>query len=159
MTDSRWGGVLDHLRRAALRGDAGPSDGHLLDSFVARRDEAAFEALVRRHGPMVLGVCQRILHDAQDAEDAFQAAFLVLVRKAASIQPRDLVGNWLYGVAYPTALEARGVLARRRAKERQVRAMPEPAAPIPEAERDVRTVLDEELSRLPNKYRAAVVLC
>jgi RNA polymerase sigma factor (sigma-70 family) len=159
MTDGRWGGVLDHLRRAALRGDAGPSDGHLLDCFVARRDETAFEALVRRHGPMVLGVCRRVLHDTHDTEDAFQAAFLVLARKAASIQPRDLVGNWLYGVAYRTALEARGILARRRAKERQVRAMPEPAAHQPEADGDVRTVLDEELSRLPDKYRAAVVLC
>src|SRR5262249_24518148 len=153
------GDVVDQLRRAALRGDAGPSDAHLLDSFVIRRDEAAFEALVRRHGPMVLGVCRRILSDAHDAEDAFQAAFLVLVRKAASIQPRNLVGNWLYGVAYRTALEARGILTRRRTKERQVAEMPEPLTTPSEAEPDAWVVLDEELNRLPDKYRAPVVVC
>src|SRR5215831_14801727 len=158
MSEGRWGGVVDQLRRAALRGDAGPSDAHLLDSFIIRRDEAAFEALVRRHGPMVLGVCRRILSDAHDAEDAFQAAFLVLVRKAASIQPRDLVGHWLYGVAYRTALEARGILTRRRAKERQVSTMPEPPAPVATGDADVRPVLDEEMHRLPEKYRAAVIL-
>src|SRR5262249_48797732 len=159
MSEGRWGGVVDQLRRGALRGDAGASDAHLLDSFIIRRDEAAFEALVRRHGPMVLGVCRRILSDAHDAEDAFQAAFLVLVRKAASIQPRDLVGNWLYGVAYRTALEARGILMRRRAKERQVAAMPDPQTTPSEFEPDAQIVLDEELNRLPDKYRAPVVLC
>ena len=162
MTDGRWGGVLEHLRRTALLHDAGGlSDGQLLDCFLARRDEAAFEAMVRRHGPMVLGVCRRVLRDEHDAEDAFQAAFLVLVRKAASIQPRGLVGNWLYGVAYRTALEARGILARRRAKERQVSAMPEKAAPLGEtdADPDIRPILDEELNRLPAKYRVPVVLC
>jgi RNA polymerase sigma factor (sigma-70 family) len=159
MIDSRLGGVVDHLRRAALRGDAGPSDGQLLDRYLGRRDEAAFEALVRRHGPMVLGVCRRVLSDNQDAEDAFQAAFLVLVRKAASIQPRDLVGNWLYGVAYRTALETRGILARRRAMERQVTAMPEPIRESARAAPDACAILDEELSRLPDKYRTPVVLC
>lgn len=160
MTDSRWGGVMHQLRRTALMHDgAGLSDGQLLECFLARRDEAAFEALVRRHGPMVLGVCRRILANVHDAEDAFQAAFLVLARKAASIQPRDLVGNWLYGVAYRTALEARGVLARRRTKEKQVSAMPEPPAPHSEVNADLRPVLDEELSRLPDKYRVPVVLC
>jgi RNA polymerase sigma-70 factor (ECF subfamily) len=160
MTDGRWGGVLDHLRRAALRHDAGePSDAHLLDCFLARRDETAFEALVRRHGPMVLGVCRRVLRDDNDAEDAFQAAFLVLVRKAGSIRPRGLVGHWLYGVAYRTALEARGILARRRAKERQVSAMPEKAAAKADAEPDVRPIFDEELNRLPAKYRVPVVSC
>jgi RNA polymerase sigma-70 factor (ECF subfamily) len=160
MSHGRLGGVLDHLRRTALRHDAaGVSDAQLLDCFLSRRDEAAFEALVRRHGPMVLGVCRRVLGNEQDAEDAFQAAFLVLVRKAASIQPRDLVGHWLYGVAYRTALEARGILARRRAKERQVSTMPEPPAPQITSDSDVRPVLDEELHRLPEKYRAAIVLC
>lgn len=160
MSNGRLGGVLEHLRRTALRHDAaGVSDAQLLDCFLSRRDGAAFEALVRRHGPMVLGVCRRVLGNEQDAEDAFQAVFLVLVRKAASIQPRDLVGHWLYGVAYRTALEARGILARRRAKERQVSTMPEPPAPEATGEVDVRPVLDEELHRLPEKYRAAVVLC
>src|SRR5262249_29325184 len=127
--------------------------------FIDRHDEAAFEALVRRHGPMVLGVCRRVIGDHHDAEDAFQATFLVLVRKAAAVRPRELVGHWLYGVAYRTALEARGILARRRAKERQVSAMPEPALPHADDEPDLRSILDEELNRLSSKYRVPVVLC
>src|SRR5437879_3342183 len=91
--------VLGHLRKAALRRDgAGMSDGQLLGLFVAEREEAAFEALVRRHGPMVMGVCRRVLGSLHDAEDAFQATFLVLVRKAALIERRELLANWLYGV-------------------------------------------------------------
>jgi DNA-directed RNA polymerase specialized sigma24 family protein len=98
------GGVLRHLRRAALlRDGAGLTDGELLDRFIASRDEAAFEALARRHGPMVLGVCRRVLANEADAEDAFQATFLILVQKAATVVPRAMVGNWLYGVAHNTA--------------------------------------------------------
>jgi RNA polymerase sigma factor (sigma-70 family) len=136
------------------------TDGQLLECFVARRDEAAFAALVRRHGPMVLGVCRRVLGHAQDAEDAFQAAFLVLARKAASIGRRELVGNWLYGVAYRTALDARAAATRRRTRERQVSAMPEPEAGNgADVWSDLRPLLDRELSRLPDKYRVPVVLC
>src|SRR3954466_7278983 len=92
-------GVLRHLHRAARPGDgAGATDGQLLERYLADREEAAFRALVERHGPMVLGVCRRLLDNAADAEDAFQATFLVLVRKGASIVPREQVGNWLYGV-------------------------------------------------------------
>jgi RNA polymerase sigma factor (sigma-70 family) len=152
-------GVIRHLRRVALLPDGGGmTDGQLLESFITRRDEAAFEVLVRRHGPMVLGVCLRVLRNAQDAEDAFQATFLVLVRKATSIGQRELVGNWLYGAAYRAALEAKA--ARRRVKERQVSAMPEPeAAPEAEGWLELRALLDQELHRLPDKYRVPVVLC
>jgi RNA polymerase sigma factor (sigma-70 family) len=149
--------VVRHLRRVALLSDGGGlTDGQLLDSFLSQREEAAFEALVRRHGPMVLSVCRRVLRHTQDAEDAFQATFLVLVRKAASIQPRDLVGNWLYGVACRTALKARTSSARRRARERQVWEMrPEVRE---ETGHDWRPLLDRELNRLPDKYRTVIVL-
>src|SRR5262249_43960104 len=121
--------------------------------------EAAFEALVRRHGPMVLGVCRRVLKNPQDAEDAFQAAFLVLARKAASIGRRELLASWLYGVAYRTALGARAADARRRSRERQVSAMPERQdAGAADVWPDVQPLLDRELSHLPDKYRVPVVL-
>jgi RNA polymerase sigma factor (sigma-70 family) len=136
------------------------TDGQLLECFVARRDEAAFEALVRRYGPMVLGTCRRVLRHSQDAEDAFQAAFLVLARKAASIGQRELLGNWLYGVAYRTALDARAAAARRRARERQVNPLPEPAREdASTTDHDLRALLDREVNRLPNRYRVAVALC
>ncbi len=159
MATGQMNDVLRHLRKAALQG-GGLSDGQLLECFITQRDEAAFEALIRRHGPMVLGVCRRVLTNPQDAEDAFQATFLVLVRKAASIRQRELVGNWLYGAAYRAALEAKGVRARRRSRERQVSAMPEPAV-VEQAQvrQDLRPVLDQELSRLADKYRVPVVLC
>src|SRR5262245_12223428 len=113
MATGQLNGVVRQLRSAALRREcAAMTDGQLLQSFITRRDEAAFDALVRRHGPMVLGVCRRVLRHAHDAEDAFQATFLVLVRKATSIGQPDLVGNWLYGTAYRAALEAKA--ARRR---------------------------------------------
>src|SRR5438445_234787 len=109
----------------ALLSDSGSrTDGQLLECYLDKRDEAAFEVLVRRHGAMVLGVCERVLQNRHDAEDAFQASFFVLVRKAASIVPREAVGNWLYGVAYRTALEARTAKARRRQKEMEASDMP-----------------------------------
>jgi RNA polymerase sigma-70 factor (ECF subfamily) len=108
---------------------------------------------------MVLGVCRRVLAHAQDAEDAFQATFLVLARKAGSVMPPELVGNWLYGVGYRTALKAKAAALRRRGRERQVTTMPEPAAPERDAWADLRPLLDRQLERLPEKYRAPLVLC
>src|SRR5437660_7393420 len=119
--------VFQTLREAIPCSEgAARTDGQLLESYVRSREEAAFAALVRRHGPMVWGVCRRVLSSHQDAEDAFQATFLVLVRKAASVVPREMVANWLHGVAYQSALQARRTLARRRARERQVTRMAEP---------------------------------
>src|SRR5262245_57471979 len=110
--------VVEQLRRAALlRDTAALGDGELLESYIRVRDESAFEALVWRHGPMVWGVCRRVLGNEVDAEDAFQATFLVLARKADSVAPRSRVGNWLYGVAHNTALKARATDRSRRARE------------------------------------------
>jgi RNA polymerase sigma factor (sigma-70 family) len=161
MATSALNPVIGQLRRVVLLPDgAGLTDGQLLESFVSQRDEAAFAVLVRRHGPMVLGVCRRVLRNHHDAEDAFQATFLVLVRKAASILPREMVANWLYGVAYRTALKARGLIARQRVRERQVTDMPEPEAVEPDDRwRELQPLLDQELSRLPDKYRVPLVLC
>jgi hypothetical protein len=128
MATSRLRRVIQTLGRAALQHEgAGLTDGQLLECYVTGREEAAFAALVRRHGPMVWGVCRRILRSHQDAEDAFQATFLVLVRKAAAVVPKELVANWLYGVARHMALKARATAAKRRAREKQVTAMPEPS--------------------------------
>src|SRR5437588_6351038 len=135
------------------------SDGQLLEQFIGARDEHAFEELLRRHGPMVLGVCRRLLGHAQDAEDAFQATFMVLVRRARSVMPRELVGNWLYGVAYRVALDAQARSSRRRAREKQVQDMPHPTTPPTDLDPDLRPLLDRELSRLPEKYRVPIVLC
>jgi RNA polymerase sigma factor (sigma-70 family) len=153
--------VIDYLRGTVLAGgEADLTDGQLLECFVRHRDEAAAAALVRRHGPMVWGVCRRVLHSHQDAEDAFQATFLVLLRKAASITSRELVANWLYGVAHQTALKARATTAKRMGREKQVIEMPEPEARTePDLWPDLQPLLDQELSRLPDKYRLAIVLC
>jgi RNA polymerase sigma factor (sigma-70 family) len=150
--------LMEHLRCAVLRDGAGLGDGGLLSSFIERHDEVALAALVRRHGPMVWGVCRRLLAH-HDAEDAFQATFIVLVKKAASVEPRAMVANWLYGVAHQTALHARRTIARRRVREVQVEQMPDPEAVRNDTWADVQPVLDEELSRLPDIYRAVVVLC
>jgi RNA polymerase sigma factor (sigma-70 family) len=157
MATSQMSKVSQHLRRLALHD--GATDGELLRSFVQVRDEAALAALVRRHGPMVWGVCRRLLRSHHDAEDAFQATFLVLVRKAATIRDRKKVANWLYGVAHQTAVRMRATAARRRGREHQVADMPEPAAKDADLHDDLRPLLDLELSRLPDKYRVLIVLC
>jgi RNA polymerase sigma-70 factor (ECF subfamily) len=137
----------------------GLSDEQLLDRFVARREEAIFEEIIQRHGTMVWGVCRRVLRDHHDAEDAFQATFLVLARKAASVMPREKLGNWLYGVAYQTAMKARATTSKRRAREKQVPEMPEPQGDREDRRDELLPLLDQELSRLPEKYRLPIVLC
>jgi RNA polymerase sigma factor (sigma-70 family) len=159
MATNQLARVVRTINEAALqRGDAGSTDGQLLESYLRGREEAAFAALVHRHGAMVWGVCRRVLRNHQDAEDAFQATFLVLVRKAASIMSKELVANWLYGVAHQTALKARATTAKRGTREQQMAAMPEPAAPHQPVWNEVQPLLDQELSRLPDKYRAVIVL-
>jgi RNA polymerase sigma factor (sigma-70 family) len=152
--------VLSHLRGVLIpRPEDAPSDGQLLERFARCREEASFAALVRRHGGLVLGVCRRVLADVHDAEDAFQATFLVLARKAGSIQKRESVASWLYGVAFRVASRAKADTARRRAREQEVEPLP-PCDPLAELVwRELRPILDEELNRLPEKYRAPVVLC
>ena len=134
------------------------TDGELLERFVTARDEAAFEGLVRRHGPMVLGLCRRALRDDHEADDAFQATFLVLVRNARTIRKRDSLASWLYGVALRVTRKAKVG-----AKQRELVHHGEATVPIgPEADLDrseVRPIVHDEVDRLPEKYRAPIVLC
>jgi RNA polymerase sigma-70 factor (ECF subfamily) len=159
MPTGSMGEVIRQLAGAGAQAETELTDAQLVDGFVARRDTAALAALVRRHGPMVWGVCRRILRDPHDAEDAFQATFLVFVRRVGSVTSRGRVANWLYGVAARTARKARATAARRRGRERQVPDAPEPEAPAAPDPSDLPARLDQELSRLPAKYRAAIVLC
>src|ERR1700757_4602999 len=124
--------VLQTLQQGALdHAGAGPSDGQLLERFVRSREEAAFAVLLHRHGPMVWGVCRRLLTSHHDAEDAFQATFLILVRKAATVLPRERVDKWLYGVAYMTAHRGKVTAAKTRRREKQLAKMPETAVAGP----------------------------
>jgi RNA polymerase sigma factor (sigma-70 family) len=135
------------------------TDGQLLFRFATRGDQGAFGVLVQRHGPLVLGVCRRILHDEDDTEDAFQAAFVVLSRKAATISKHDSVASWLYKVAYRIALRLRADKARRRTQEQQAPPRLADSGFGDVVRRELQEVLDEEVQRLPEKYRAPVVLC
>ena len=144
---------------ALARPEPEASDGQLIGRFLLDRDEDAFAALVHRHGPMVLSVCRRLVGDRHLAEDAFQAVFLVLARRAHAVAPPAAVGGWLYGVAHRTALSARSMRARNCARECLLPAVPDRGtseAPVPDPAAEV---LDQELARLPEKYRAAIVVC
>ncbi len=152
--------VIRHVRRAVLRQDAVDStDRQLLASFIDQKDEAAFAALVRRHGPMVFGVCRRVVRNHHDAEDAFQATFLVLARKASSVKPRERLANWLHGVALRTAMKAKAMTAKRRGREKQVTKMPEPELTQQDQWPDLQPLLDQELNGLPENYRIPMLLC
>ncbi len=135
------------------------SDGQLLDRYLSYRDEGAFEAIVDLHGPMVLSLCRRFLRDPRDIEDAFQATFLILARKAGSIRQREVLSSWLYGVAYRIAVRARSEVLNRRSVETGVPLLNDPADVASRDEDEIGPVLDQELSRLPEKYRAPIVLC
>jgi RNA polymerase sigma factor (sigma-70 family) len=152
--------LLRFLRGIAASPPPGEDpDRQLLQRFVTEADEGAFEALVRRHGPLVFGLCRRVLGNEADAEDAFQATFLVLVRKAGSLRAPERLGPWLYGVAYRTALKAKACASKRRSLEKPLADMAYPAVTDDPAWAELRLVLDEEVSRLPHKYREPFVLC
>ncbi len=159
----RRGGGDRAVRALAGLYEAGPvgglPDGDLLDRFVAQREEAVFAALVHRHGPMVWGVCRRLLHDHHHAEDAFQATFLVLARRASAVQPAARVGPWLHGVARQTALKARGLEARRRAREARFAGQAAVEVAPDSNQGDLIGALDGEINRLPDRYRLPIVLC
>ncbi len=160
MPTSHVNHAMQQLRGVIFQHNAaGLTDAQLLESYLACRDEAAFAALLRRHGPMVWGVCRRLLPNYQDAEDAFQATFLVLVRRAAAITPREMLPNFLYGVASQVALKAKSIADRRRARERQLAEAPEPAAVERDLPEELPPLLDQELRLLPGKYRTPIVLC
>jgi RNA polymerase sigma factor (sigma-70 family) len=160
MLGTSRGPVLREIDRLFQNGTlSGLGDDELLQRFLGRRDGSAFEALVTVHGPMVLGICRRMLHDPRDVEDAFQATFLVLVRKAPVIRDRNLLSSWLYGVAYRVANRARLQTIQRRSREIGVDRLDAFAGGLPADFADIGSVLDQELNRLPRKYRDPLVLC
>ncbi len=159
-TGERHGNAAGLGRVVELLGNPIKTDGDLLGQFILDRDEGAFTTLVHRHGPLVLGICQRVIHDSNLAEDAFQAVFLILAQKAKRIRPQEMLRCWLHGVATRTALQARRSAIRRRKRETLVAEVPDrpqtPSAPLDE---DILRMLDVEIGRLPEHLRAAVILC
>lgn len=155
MSEGQRSTLLAYLRRLVGSAASDSSDAELLERFAAQRDEAAFEALLRRHGPLVWNVCRRVLGEEHAAEDAFQATFLVLVRKAQSVGKRASIRSWLHGVALRVALRAK--------QQEQLRRRREQETPIRQSEeaswQDVRSILYEEIQRLPEKYRLPIILC
>jgi RNA polymerase sigma factor (sigma-70 family) len=148
---------IDRLYRSGTA--AAQDDAQLLARFVRDRDEGAFESLVHRHGPMVLGLCKRVLRDPRDIEDAFQATFLVLASRAGTIRNRDVLSSWLYGVAHRVAMRCRYQVLRRRSIETSLDLEELADGAVPRTADELAPVLDQELSRLPEKYRAPIVLC
>jgi RNA polymerase sigma factor (sigma-70 family) len=159
VSKSETASILSHLFLVAADGDGRPTDRELVAHYSDRRDQGAFALLFQRHGPMVLAVCRRVLGHAQDAEDAFQAVFIVLARKARSLRGTEVLGRWLYGVAHRVALRARRANARRRKHEAATSESLRPIARCDGADHGLRPAVEEELARLPAKYRIPVVLC
>jgi RNA polymerase sigma factor (sigma-70 family) len=160
MARDNHGAILRSIDRVFNYGSStGSAEAQLLRQFATSGDESSFEALVTRHGPMVLGVCRRLLFDPRDVEDAFQATFLVLLRRAGSLRDADPLSPWLHGVAYKVAARIRTRSARRPAEERKAARL-EAVETRSDVERhELRGILDEEIGRLPEKYRRPVVLC
>src|SRR4051812_287327 len=156
---NRQVGVLHGLTRLVAAEAAGLTDHQLLRRFAATRDDGAFTALIQRHGPLVYGVCRNVLRQEQDAEDAFQATFLVLARRAGAIREGLALGGGLYRVAYRVATKSRLAADRRRRREARVPVSEEDRPVGDLAWRELQSMLDEELNRLPEKYRAPFVLC
>ena len=164
MASEHLGSVIHSLQRLFGPGTVNAlSEAQLLERFIVRKDEAAFEAILKRHGPMVLGVCRRVLDDPHDVDDAFQATFLILVKKARSIRERDVLSTWLYGVARRVAVRAKVNARRRRDCERTAWEGAEVNAKDLGATRleagELRSLIDEELQRLPQRYRTPLILC
>jgi RNA polymerase sigma factor (sigma-70 family) len=160
MAAAQLGAVLRHIRGLTADPHSGePNDGALLRAFLTRNDQGAFEALVRRHGPMVLRVCRRALNNAHDAEDALQATFLLLARRAASIRKRESLASWLHGVASRMAADARKAAARRHRHESRAHPTPPPDPALSAAWKELQVLLDKEIARLPETLRGPFVLC
>src|SRR5262245_59772917 len=159
MVNTQLGAVVRHIRRLRSQ-EAGraETDGELIAAFSARNDQAAFAGLVERYGPLVLGVCRRVLRREQDAEDAFQATFLVLARRAGAIRKRASLGSWPHGGAHRVARRARQQAARRRAREARAKTVAPGDPSWKAAWQEVQVILDEEIQALPEKHRAAFVL-
>src|SRR5262249_47020331 len=151
--------IIHHLRGLLLHHDPGATDDQLLAKFIGHNDGSALAALMARHGPMMWGVCRRILGHHQDTEDAFQAVFLVLVRNAKIIFPKAMISSWLHSVAYRTALAARKVTDQRKKHERQVEQMPQPQCADSQCLEEWLVFLDQEMNRLPKHYHEVVVRC
>ncbi len=162
MASARSGTALGEIQRLFEEGTlTGLTDAQLLDRFLTGRDESAFAFLVARHGPMVLAVCRGVLRNADDAQDAFQATFLVLFRKAGGLRAAGSLGSWLYRVAYRIALRANAVASRRKERSIEEHVMSAEAASPGEADvdRELLPIIHAEIDRLPDRYRAPIALC
>jgi RNA polymerase sigma factor (sigma-70 family) len=159
MVPGNAGTILRHIRtNIDTQAAHGLTDGQLLERFVASRDESAFASLMRRHGQLVWGVCANRLHREQDVEDAFQATFMILVRRAATIHKKESVGSWLHGVAYRVAMRAKKNVSKRRGQEREAAAKKCQESASETGLREIQAILNEEVHGLPEKYRAPFVL-